>query len=318
MRDRANRALVSTVKSRRATPKTPIIIIMQRLAEQDPTGFIRDGKLGLEFKIVEIPALIDDVYLDQLDPRYRDDVDSSERDESGRFSYWPYKEPLQELLTMERGGLDKDGDPTSRFVFSGQYQQRPTPLGGDIIKSSGFRRYSVLPNLIYRAIYADTAQKTAERNDYSVFECWGLGDDGKIYLIDMIRGKWQASALQQHAIDFWNKHASSDEESTLRIMKVEDKSSGTGLVQTIATQGSIPIEGIERSKDKLTRVMDAVPYIDVGKVCIPEDAPWVSDFVTECEAFTADDTHKHDDQIDPMCDAINDMLGRGPSIYDAT
>ena len=42
----------------------------------------------------------------------------------------------------------------------------------------------------------------------------------------------------------------------------------------------------------------------------------VSDFVAECEAFTADDTHAHDDQIDPMVDAINDMLAKKRSIYD--
>lgn len=62
-------------------------------------------------------------------------------------------------------------------------------------------------------------------------------------------------------------------------------------------------------KDKLTRVMDVVSHIDAGNVGVPMDAPWVSDFLTECDSFTADDTHMHDDQIDPMVDAINDMLG---------
>ncbi|MNT22354.1 Terminase-like family protein [compost metagenome] len=55
--------------------------------------------------------------------------------------------------------------------------------------------------------------------------------------------------------------------------------------------------------------MDVVSYIDSGLVFVPENAPFVSDFIGECESFTADDTHAHDDQIDPMVDAINDMLG---------
>jgi phage terminase large subunit-like protein len=55
--------------------------------------------------------------------------------------------------------------------------------------------------------------------------------------------------------------------------------------------------------------MDVVSYIDSGHVYIPEEADFVSDFLTECEAFTPDDSHKHDDQIDPMCDAINNFLG---------
>jgi len=193
------------------------------------------------------------------------------------------------------------------------HAQLSWPLGGGIIQSGKFLRYGALPQLQYRKIFADTAQKTAERNDYSVFQCWGLGYDKRLYLIDQIRGKWKAPELKQRAIDFWNKHnaegAGDPNEPVLRQMKVEDKSSGTGLIQDIQASGGIPIEGIERVKDKLTRVMDVVSQIHVGNVAVPAEAPWVNDFITECDSFTADDTHMHDDQIDPMVDAINDMLG---------
>ncbi|VVD29171.1 phage terminase large subunit [Paraburkholderia dioscoreae] len=303
-RDKANRKLISTVKSRKANPDTPIIVIMQRLAEEDPTGFIKAGKVPGDWEYIEIPALITDEYVESLPEHIRSLVDSGERDVDGRFSYWPYKEPLADLLATEQA---------DRYVFSGQYQQRPTPLGGDIIQSAGFRRYTVLPQLRYRKIFADTAQKTAERNDYSVFECWGFGYDNRIYLLDLVRGKWKAPDLKRHAIDFWNKHAAAGagdpNAPVLRQMVIEDKASGTGLIQEMQADGGIPVEGIERTKDKLTRVMDVVSQIDAGNVCVPAEAPWVSDFITECESFTADDTHMHDDQIDPMVDAINDMLG---------
>lgn len=303
-RDKANRKLLSTVKSRKANPDTPIIVIMQRLAEEDPAGFIKSGKVPGEWEFIEIPALITDDYVAKLPERVRALVECDEQDEDGRYSYWPYKEPLHYLLASEKADA---------YVFNGQYMQRPAPLGGGIIQSGKFQRYSVLPQLRYRKIYADTAQKTAERNDYSVFECWGYGYDNRIYLLDLIRGKWKAPDLKQRAIDFWNKHAAigADDPNApvLRQMRVEDKASGTGLIQEIEADGGIPIEGIERTKDKLTRVMDVVSHIDAGNVCIPEDAPWVSDFTTECDGFTADDTHMHDDQIDPMVDAINDMLG---------
>jgi len=303
-RDKANRRLISTVKSRKANPDTPIIVIMQRLAEEDPTGFIKAGKVPGDWEFIEIPALITDDYVETLPEHIRPMVDGSERDADGRFSYWPYKEPLADLLASEKA---------DRFVFSGQYMQRPTPLGGDIIQTGKFLRYGALPQLRYRKIFADTAQKTAERNDYSVFQCWGLGYDNRLYLLDQIRGKWKAPELKRRAIDFWNKHAAegADDPSTpvLRQMKIEDKASGTGLIQEIQADGGIPIEGIERTKDKLTRVMDVIPQIDAGNVGVPLEAPFVSDFLTECESFTADDTHMHDDQIDPMVDAINDMLG---------
>lgn len=309
----ANRKLITTVKSRLATPGTPIILVMQRIAEGDPAGFIEKGNLPGNWDLIRLPAVIDEAYVANLNPRYQSKVERGET-RDGRFSYWPYKEPITQLLAMERGdGTDQSGARISRHVFSSQYQQAPTALGGNIIKGENFERYTVLPKMKYRKIYADTAQKTKERNDYSVFEEWGLGFDNKIYLIDMIRGKWEAPELQKRAVAFWQKCKARniDEYGQLRKMLVEDKSSGTGLVQTIKTLNSIPIEAVERVKDKLTRVMDALPYQEARMTCVPADAPFTNDFIAECEAFTADDTHEFDDQVDPFMDAVNDMLQTG-------
>lgn len=194
------------------------------------------------------------------------------------------------------------------------YQQNPIQLGGEIIKSAYFKRFAMHPKIPHRHIYADTAMKTKEANDYSVLQCWGLGEDGRVYLLDLLRGKWEAPELKRRAVDFWQKHKGLESPilGKLRVMKVEDKASGTGLIQDIRQSATLPIKGIERATDKLTRVMDVLSYIEAGMVCIPESADWVSDFLAECEAFTADDTHAHDDQIDPMCDAISDMIGAKP------
>lgn len=321
----ANRRLVTTIKSRKANPDTPIILIMQRIGETDPTGFIMNGNLPGDWAHVVIPALITKEYVKTLDKKYQALINEEkhETDEHGRFSYWAYKEPLKELLEMERGdGSDQMGSRMSRHVFASQYQQNPIALGGNIIRGADFVRYTVLPQIVQRKIFADTAQKTKERNDYSVLSCWGRGIDGKLYMLDQIRGKWEAPELKKRTVSFWQKHIQGDHMlmpwiknvttfGQLREMIVEDKSSGTGLIQDIKLLNHIPIKGIERVKDKLTRVMDVTPYIESNMVCIPEEAPFTSDFISECEAFTADDTHAHDDQIDPMCDAIVDMLSSG-------
>lgn len=319
----ANRKLLSTVKSRKANPDTPIVVIMQRIAQKDPTDFILTGAMGGEWTHVVIPAIIDDAYVAKLDEKYRKHVDSSERDDKKRFSYWPYKERIEELVKMESGeGMDQDGERLSRHVYAGQYGQNPVAIGGNIIKGIWFKRYTVLPKLKRRKIFVDTAQKTKERNDFSVFEEWGLGEDGNIYLLDLFRKKMEAPELEQKFIEFWNKcrarstpaygKVSVDGYSYGQLIEamVEDKSSGTGLIQKIKLLNQIPIKGIERNIDKLTRVMDVVAYIEMN-VQIPADAPFTFDFVAECEAFTADDSHAFDDQVDPMIDAINDMLQAG-------
>ena len=333
-RNDSNDKLINTVKSRRALPSTPTIIIMQRVNEEDPTGFALAGKMGLtDWHHVVIPALLDDGYVAALPPKYRMLVEQQglaqgPRDEKGRFSYWPYKEPLDDLLLTE---------VASEYVFNGQYMQRPIPLGGGIFKGAWYPRYTRLPRLRYRAIYADTASKTSERNDFSVFQCWGLGDDNRIYLIDQVRGKWEAWQLEEVAEAFWllHKEFKLDPHCALRGMFVEDKSSGTGLIQNIRKRGGIPITGIERTKDKLTRAMDVQSYYKTGYVCLPQDnvlplltryerrekgkptgehvelrngKPYIAEFIAEHEAFTPDDTHKWDDQIDPEMDAVNDML----------
>lgn len=311
--DAANRKLLTTVKSRRANPETPIILVMQRIAESDPAGFIEKGNLQGQWDVVRIPAVMSEALADELDPRYRSLLDRKDVVD-GRFSYWPYKEPIGQLLAMERGdGTDQSGARISRHVFNSQYQQTPVRLGGNIIKGEYFRRWTVLPRIRYRKIFADTAQKTKEQNDFSVFEEWGYGVDGNAYLLDMIRGKWEAPELQRRAVAFWAKAKARDVEKfgVLRKLAVEDKSSGTGLIQTIRLQNTIPIEAIERHKDKLTRVMDALPYMESGRVWVPDDAPFTNDFVAECEAFTADDSHDFDDQIDPLLDAVDDMLQSG-------
>lgn len=308
----ANRKLVSTVKSRKANPDTPIVVIMQRIAQKDPTDFIMAGGLGGEWTHVVIPAIIDDAHVAKLDEKYRAHVDSSERDGAGRFSYWPYKERINELCKMESGeGQDQDGERLSRHVYAGQYGQNPVAIGGNIIKGIWFKRYThqTLPKIKGRKIFADTAQKTKERNDYSVFEEWGLGEDNNIYLLDLFRKKMEAPELEQKFIEFWNKAKGRDVAKYGQLIEsmVEDKASGTGLIQKIKMMNQIPIKGIERNIDKLTRLMDVVGYIEMS-VAIPADASFTFDFVAECEAFTSDDSHAFDDQIDPMIDAINNLI----------
>lgn len=284
-RNGVNRRWDETIKSRFNSTKTPCIVIMQRLHEEDFCGtLLKDREYN--FRHLVLPAIVDEGL-------------PTER------ALWPQKHSLDALKAMQK---------KNSYMFSGQMQQRPSPLGGGILKGSWFGRYTVVPPLKYRAVFIDTAQKAKEHNDYQVAELWGLGEDGYLYLLDVMRDKFEAYELEVKVPDFWNKHRA-DKNGRLRYMAVEDKSSGTELIQKIRRKIKpvIPVREIPRgpAANKLTRVMDVQGYIESGYVKIPEDAPWVHDFVTECEAFTADDTHAHDDQIDPMCDAISQMLHNG-------
>lgn len=277
-RDAVNNAFINTVQSRKASPDTPIIVIMQRLADEDLTGFLLNGGDGKEWEHICIPAIGDD-----------------------GLSYWEEKEPLESLLQLKEKG---------NFTFEGQYQQNPYILGGELLRGEWFGRYAERPEnkqFVRRAVFADTAMKTGEANDYTVFLDAGLHKDGRVYVLNVWRKKVNAVGLLAMAKDVW---ASTD--GAAQAMYIEDKASGTGLIQQLQSNGTfIPVIPIQRTKDKLTRLMEVQPRIQAGGVVIPEYAPWVVDFVSECEAFTSNDTHKHDDQVDPLVDAVNTFMGGG-------
>lgn len=282
-RKSVNRRWDETIKSRFNSTKTPCIVIMQRIHEDDFCGMLLNDD-EYNFKNLILPAILDE-------------GTDKER------ALWPQKHSLGSLKAMKK---------KNSYMFSSQMQQSPSPLGGGLIKGAWFNRYSVLPKMKWRAIFGDTALKKKEANDYQVAECWGLGVDGNLYLIDMLRGKFEAYELEKRFPDFWNKQKS-DNNGRLRYFAIEDKASGTDLIQRMqhTIKPRIPVKAIQRHVDKLTRVMDIQGYIESGYIYLPDGVEWVSDFINECEKFTADDTHAHDDQIDPMCDAISDMLHNG-------
>jgi len=196
-------------------------------------------------------------------------------------------------------------------LFKHIYLGEPKAQSEDaIIKIRWFKYYTVAPQFEYRFLTADTAQKTKEANDFSVFACWGVFD-GKLYLIDLCRGKWEAPELKKRALQFWQKHNAIQDKGFLRTFYIEDKSSGTGLIQEIQREGKIPIMPVQRDRDKYSRCYDIVGYIEAGLVYILEGADFTNDFLQECESFSADDSHEHDDQVDNLIDAVKVLAGAG-------
>jgi len=262
----------STIASRLNKPDGPIIIIMQRLHENDLSGWLLNGGSGEKWDHLVIPARMDD-----------------------GSSFWPQQFPDEMLDRLERA---------SSYVYAGQYMQQPAPLGGGIFKDHWWQMRDASPPILWRSIYADTAQKTKEQNDYSVMQCWGHTVNGQAIMLDMARGKWEAPELETMARAFWAKHKAVENKGTLRAFKVEDKVSGTGLIQKLKREG-IPMVGIKRNIDKVTRAFDAAPLIESGNVLLLNNVPHLADFLSEAGLFP---NAAHDDMIDCTMSAISDVL----------
>ena len=333
-RDNANRKLVNTVRSRRGDKSkdhpTPFISIQQRLHVKDCTGFMTGGGMGVDFKTIVIPALIDEEYIDSLDDPYKsmclDSIDGSDSVEVGGikyWSYWPEMESVHDLVKL----WERD-----EYTFLSQYQQNPIELTGNIVNTEWFNRYQVLPDLQWRAIFVDTnSGKVQDRNDYTVFTLAGLGADGNLYIIDVERGKWDPEDLLHKAIEVWDRWNEVDERSRIRYMAIEDKQAGQGLITTLKKKRVIPLKEIPRGagQAKIIRCNNVIPQIKGGEVYIPElytedgdkitnvsysngnyagSTLWVPTALAEVSSFSADDSHEHDDIFDTWMDAIDDML----------
>ena len=161
----------------------------------------------------------------------------------------------------------------------------------------------------------------------------GLGQDGNLYIIDVVRGKWDADDLLKTANRVWNESQPWDVKrpAPLRYLAIEDKSSGTGLIQTLKNQRRVNVKAIPRppGAGKGSRCLDAQSYIKNGRVMLPATfdtegnkvdhvvnhlgqniarTDWVLPFLAESADFSADDSHKNDDMLDCLFDAVADML----------
>lgn len=345
-RKSANTLLVNTIRSRRGDKSkehpTPFVSIQQRLHTDDATGFMLAGGMGVPFHHVAIPAMIDEKYIQSLDEPWRSLCWETVKDTDSVFvggvrywSYWPQMEDVNDLLQL----WEKD-----RYTFLSQYQQNPMALTGGIIDTSWFRTYTTLPKLTHRAVYVDTnSGKVEDWLDYTVFTLAGMGVDGNLYIIDVVRGRWDPEDLLKKAEEVWEKWrlSGSMRVMPLRHMAIEEKQAGQGLITTLKKRShtpgqlAIPVREIPRGtgQNKLVRCLNVIPQIKTGKVFVPathtddgqklssifyEDGTiagsteWVLTAMTECAAFSADDSHDNDDILDTWMDAIDDNLISGP------
>lgn len=299
----------STFKSRLAVESVPIIVIMQRLHPDDFSGYLLKGGGGCRWDHLWLPILIDNSAAYPSEWTHGDPIDHGLED----GPLWEAKHTREQIEEL-RG---TKGDPVAAFHFAAQYMQMPTLLEGNLFKSDWLIPYKAedLPGLRWRIITADTAQKVGQKNDFTVFQEWGLGVDGRAYFLDQVRGKFEAPELIKTALVFWRRAAERPTNvfGQLRCMGVEDKVSGTGLIQTLKRE-RIPVQPIERGhdKDKYTRALDVVSYFANGLVRVPEAdaAKWVGAWAAEMLAFTGQGD-AHDDQVDPTVDAVKVLLANG-------
>ena len=133
----------------------------------------------------------------------------------------------------------------------------------------------------------DTANKATELSDFSVCTTWGI--KGKnLYLLSVLRKRLEYPAL---------KRAVREQQSLFNadVVLIEDKASGTQLIQELITDGFHSVTRYQPDCDKIMRLNAQTGLIENGFVYIPQKASWLAEYLHELTVFPKG---KHDDQVD--------------------
>src|SRR5439155_23149467 len=112
--------------------------------------------------------------------------------------------------------------------------------------------------------------------------------DKHFFLLGVFRRRLEYPAI---------KRAVREQQSLFKANEVliEDKASGTQLIQELIADGCHGVTRYQPECDKVMRLHAQTGMIENGFVHIPETAPWLAEYLHEMSVFPKG---KHDDQVD--------------------
>ena len=275
--------LDATVLSR-VIPGSPVICVQQRWHEDDVSGRLQ--RL-YDAEVVKVRALADD-----------------------NDSYWP------QMYSREYLEQRRMAEP---HMFQANYQQEPGIGDGDIFRREWFRYYDIgSDNAMvvgdsyrfaaergWRYQSFDTAFKKGDENDYTAFvEGVVNPENNDVFITDFW---WERLEFP----DLVNSVKKAYAARAPRAVLIEDKASGTSLVQVLQKQTGIPLIPVKVETDKVNRARGTTGYLEAGKVFFPRNHPRVAEFESFLTGFPF---LTHDDPVDAFSQLMSYIITAGGQI----
>lgn len=291
------------------------IVIMQRLHSRDVSALAKEAGWDMLILPMEYEGKAEPTALNWTDPRT----------EFGEL-LWPEQ--------WGRAAVDKMKVTLGSYAYAGQYQQRPAPRGGGIIKRHWIR-YWYDPNVLANpepvpvqmpdgewteavqeplTVTADMPTlsswdcsfKGGVKNDYVVGQIWHRAG-GKFYLLDQFRAKAdfpETVAAVRQMVRTWNPLP------TL----IEGKANGPAVISALQGELSGILE-INPEGGKESRASSVAPLFEAGNVYLPHPqmADWVEESIQEITVFPR---APNDDVVDAMSQALVHIRDRRVEIVD--
>ena len=266
----------NTLESRKNSPDTPIIVIMQRLHERDLAGWLLGGGNGEHWDHVCIPALNED-----------------------GTALWPQKHSLEDLRRMERA---------SPYVFAGQYLQRPAPPEGGVIKPDRIEVIDAIPAGVVQWVRGWDLAASVD-GDYTAGGKLGKLPDGRFIIGDMVRIRCGPDER-----DAALKNTASRDSKGVRISLPQDpgQAGKTQALYLTRQLAGYPVTTSPESGDKVTRSEPLAAQINVGNVLMLR-GPWNDELINEMRMFP---NGTNDDQIDALSRSFEALMGGNTGMLD--
>ena len=282
----ANESVKYSFNTRKLGKTAVSILVMQRLNENDPAGFLLANK-DLRIKHICLPATVSD----QVKP-------AELKDE--------YVNGILDPVRLDHADLKQKRSGLGSYSFAGQYDQRPSPAGGGIIKKNWFRDFDLM-NLINRArekreqlvwnFTVDGAYTSDTSNDQSAILCYCIFENN-MYIRDALAVWEELPDFKQTLYSFCNRNGYTSSSS----IYVEPKASGLPLVQTLKRETSLNmIIDKAPTSDKVSRARSCAPYMESGRVYLLQNGSFVESFMHQLTTFP---NGKLKDKVDCLVMAI--------------
>lgn len=262
----------TTLESRKNSPDTPIILIMQRLHENDLAGWLLGGGNGETWEHVCCPAITED----------------------GQ-SLWPEKWSIEDLRRMEAA---------NPYVFAGQYGQRPAPLDGGLFKPGAIEVIEALPiGKIEWVRGWDFASTTT--GDWTAGAKMGRLPDGRLVIADMVRVR---VGPDERDAELLNASRRDGTECKPCIPQDPGQAGVTQIKYLTRMLAGFSVKSSPESGNKIVRAEPFAAQVNVGNVLMLR-AEWNDALLAEMRLFP---NGSFDDQIDALSRAFSVLIGRNP------
>lgn len=283
-RTTASRIFKETLPTRVINPElSAIVVVMQRLHEEDVSGIILDGDFGYVHLCLPMEFEVDRRCITSLgfkDPRT----------EEGELLF-PERFP--------RSVVDRDKKILGSMAVAGQFQQRPAPRSGGFFNWEEIEIVDAVPRLVKMVRYWDKAG-TADGGAYTAGVLMGKGVDGLFYVLDVVRGQWSASQREKVI----KATAQIDGVGVYIWVEQEPGSGGKESAEsTVKNLAGFTARSERPTGEKTLRAEPMSVQVEAGNVRLLKDT-WNKEYMEEIKTFPVG---KYKDQIDASSGAFNKL-----------